>query len=75
MKNSHHIVKKQISSFSTELSNASNVMRQKRGIFLKVHDRHDRKGTDIANLLEIVQNDVDKRTKITTGVDTKLNSG
>ena len=66
---------KQISSFSTELSKTSDAMGEKRGIFLRVHDRHDREGTKIANLLEIVQNETDKRTKITTGVDIKLNSG
>ena len=75
MKNSYGIVKKQISSFSTELSKTSNAMGEKRGIFLKVHDRHEREGTEIANLLEMVQNETDKRTKITSGVDIKLNSG
>ena len=75
MKNSYGIVKKQISSFSTELSKTSEAMGEKRGIFLKVHDRHDREGTEIANLLEVVQNETDNRTKITSGVDTKLNSG
>ena len=75
MKNSHNIVEKQISSFSTELSKTSDDMGKKRGLFLSVHNRHDREGTEIANLLEIVQNETDKRTKITTGVDIKLNSG
>ena len=50
-------------------------MGEKRGIFLKVHDRHEREGTEIANLLEMVQNQTDQRTKITSGVDNKLNSG
>ena len=75
MKKSYNIVGKQISSFSTELSKTSDAMGEKRGIFLRVHDRHDREGTEIANLLEIVQNETDERTKITTGVDSKLNSG
>ena len=75
MNNSYGIVEKQISNFSAELSKSNVVMGEKREVFLRVHNHHHRKGAEIANLLEMVQAETDDRSKITDGVDTKLNSG